>query len=918
MRLFTPLFWVTFLCIATGVASAQEHASVAWSTYIGGVDSGELVKAVAVDNTGASYYGGKNESWMIANQEGGSVSLQTQGFVAKIAASGSLLWGSGFEWLEHGENEINGLALAPDNSVLAAGKTQYGALNGEHGFLARLAGIDGEVTWYSDVLGNDDYAGTNSFNAVAVGTDGSIYVVGHTSVTNQALNVSGYNLGITNFGTQLKGDIDAIVIKYSANGTKLWSHYLGGKYADSALAVALSANGFLYVAGETRSPNWVSMAGSGSASISNSAGFIAKFTTNGVHVWSAYLNGSGHDVVRALRVGSGDTLFAGGETASIDFMSGANRLNAFASGKDGFVVRLTDTNTAFRVEWCRFLGGGGGDSVRALDRLADGRLAVGGYVDSGDWFAPQPGSELFHGTRDGFVALLDSGGTPNWVTCLGGAGADRVLALAAFSNDFFTAGDTFSTNWVGGSFLTEWNKEEFLEPDELVYGYAVKWQPGAPIAPTIIHNPTNSVVLEGATVKLVASASGTAPLFYRWLRNGASINGANSSNYTFNAVYGDNGMGYCCVVSNTAGVVTSQVATVSVTPMGGLSVTLAPSDAITRGARWSVNGGLSWLNSGVVTNLVTGNYAVTFKSLSGWLKPADTNITVAHAQTNTLALAYTPIMPTAERVIAGTNVTLTVRAPGGLESWTLTETLPAGVTPTNIIGGGVWSNSVRTLTFSGSEATTGTCSYVALCAASGVYAVSGSVAVRYVSAAAAVTGNDTIIKAKLLRTISGNTVVIEVLASGNWQVNEYLPPALVVESVTGGVFRKITDGSNIFWFAQGLTSLSYSVTGEPGVYPVSGAAGNEPIIGDSMIVIAGGVEVPTPDILSFVPFDQTTWLLTFTSVVDQAYLILTNGTLESSSGWGVQQGPIAGEVGTTTRQVPKLGSRLFYRVQTVE
>lgn len=83
------------------------------------------------------------------------------------------------------------------------------------------------------------------------------------------------------------------------------------------------------------------------------------------------------------------------------------------------------------------------------------------------------------------------------------------------------------------------------------------------IAPTVKNHPADASVKEGESVTFTVSAEGTA-LNYRWYRNGAAIDGANGASYTFTAALGDNGAKYTCVVSNSAGTVTSNEAVLTV------------------------------------------------------------------------------------------------------------------------------------------------------------------------------------------------------------------------------------------------------------------------------------------------------------------------------------------------------------------
>jgi hypothetical protein len=84
-------------------------------------------------------------------------------------------------------------------------------------------------------------------------------------------------------------------------------------------------------------------------------------------------------------------------------------------------------------------------------------------------------------------------------------------------------------------------------------------------APTITAQPANQSVLVGAMASFSVTATGTAPLTYQWRRGGTNIMGATATGYTTPAtVIGDNGAQFSVVVSNSAGNVTSNNATLTV------------------------------------------------------------------------------------------------------------------------------------------------------------------------------------------------------------------------------------------------------------------------------------------------------------------------------------------------------------------
>jgi hypothetical protein len=84
-------------------------------------------------------------------------------------------------------------------------------------------------------------------------------------------------------------------------------------------------------------------------------------------------------------------------------------------------------------------------------------------------------------------------------------------------------------------------------------------------APSISSQPVSKTVTAAQTATFEVKAAGSAPLSYRWRKNGTPISGATSASYTTPAeTTADNGAQFTVVVSNTTGSVTSSAATLTV------------------------------------------------------------------------------------------------------------------------------------------------------------------------------------------------------------------------------------------------------------------------------------------------------------------------------------------------------------------
>src|SRR5437763_260585 len=89
------------------------------------------------------------------------------------------------------------------------------------------------------------------------------------------------------------------------------------------------------------------------------------------------------------------------------------------------------------------------------------------------------------------------------------------------------------------------------------------------VAPSITTQPSNQTVTVGQTAAFTVVAAGAAPLSYQWQKSGTAISGATSASYTTPATTSaDNGAKFVVAVSNVAGNVTSNAATLTVNAAG--------------------------------------------------------------------------------------------------------------------------------------------------------------------------------------------------------------------------------------------------------------------------------------------------------------------------------------------------------------
>ncbi len=103
----------------------------------------------------------------------------------------------------------------------------------------------------------------------------------------------------------------------------------------------------------------------------------------------------------------------------------------------------------------------------------------------------------------------------------------------------------------------------------------------AAVGPSISTQPQSQSVTAGASVTFSVVAAGTAPLSYQWKKGTADISGATNSSYTIPATVSADAGSYLVTVSNSAGNVTSNAASLTVTTASSFAFSQQPV-AITR------------------------------------------------------------------------------------------------------------------------------------------------------------------------------------------------------------------------------------------------------------------------------------------------------------------------------------------------
>ena len=163
-----------------------------------------------------------------------------------------------------------------------------------------------------------------------------------------------------------------------------YSTYLGGSgsYSSFGRGIAVDSEGFAYVVGDTKAPDFPTTNG-GLSSIADRA-FITKLNKNGTGIVYSTVLGGG--VANGIAVDGTGNAYIGGTTSASDFPITPGAFQTAMEPGDfvsGFVTKLNPAGTA--LTYSTYLAGGGengGDGVTTITTDAQGRAYVAGFAGS--------------------------------------------------------------------------------------------------------------------------------------------------------------------------------------------------------------------------------------------------------------------------------------------------------------------------------------------------------------------------------------------------------------------------------------------------------------------------------------------------------------------------------------------------------
>ncbi|MCG8407712.1 MAG: thrombospondin type 3 repeat-containing protein [Phycisphaerales bacterium] len=437
--LFAVAVSTLFFSQAAVMAECTDPGYV-WTRTVGGTSS-ENVNALAVDSTGAVIITGTFEG-AVDFDPGSGVDIHVSNdllgafddvFVTKLNVDGSYAWTRTFG----GVFDDTGTAVAVDAAghVLITGWFRHTvnfdrggagdshASNGTSDIFVTKLMSDGSYGWTRTIGGAD----TDIGQGIAVTTSGDVLITGSFSEEVD------FDPGVSMDLFTATGLTSVFILHLNADGSYGWTHAFGGEGNDIGNAVAVDANGNVFVAGLF----WVDVdfnpTGIGDIHTSNGDldAFVTKLSSTGSYQWTRTFGGQEAERAQGVAVDSSGRVFATGffwsSDADFDPTSGMD-LRSTNGFPDVFVTAL---NADGSYGWTRTFGGPGFDEAHHITVDGTTGISVTGSFMGTVQFDPTGAGDIHEATggefdRDAFVTQLNADGSYNWTETIGGATGDDI------------------------------------------------------------------------------------------------------------------------------------------------------------------------------------------------------------------------------------------------------------------------------------------------------------------------------------------------------------------------------------------------------------------------------------------------------------------------------------------------------------
>lgn len=372
-------------------------------------------------------------------------------FVARYSSTGSCLWSKKLGSSSGTPATAYSVAVDGSGNIVVTGWFS-GSLDFGGGSIASAGVDDIFIAKYSSTgayLWAKRLGGLSNDHAYSITTD-----------NNSNIIVTGYFAGTADFGggsLTSAGGADIFIAKYLPTGAYMWAKRIGGSGSDIGWSVTTDSSDTIVVTGHFSGS--VDFGGGLLTSAGGKDILVAKYSTNGAHIWSNSFGSPTDDCSYGVAVdGYGNVLLTGIFTGTIDFGGGPM---SPAGGGDIYLAKYSSSG---QYVWAKHFGSTSPNaslsyavSVDESDNIVLTGVVIGNINFGSGWL-------FSNGSNDIFLAKFTSNGVNLWSKRFGTAYDDhgRAVAVDTYGN-VFMVGDFFeSVDFGGGTFTSAYTPDAFI------------------------------------------------------------------------------------------------------------------------------------------------------------------------------------------------------------------------------------------------------------------------------------------------------------------------------------------------------------------------------------------------------------------------------------------------------------------------
>ena len=429
--------------------SNPDH--LVYSTFIGGSQS-DMAGSIAKDTLGRIYVTGTTTSYGFPVTPGAFDPSNNGGldvFALRLNTNASRLeyatflggWRDDSGWAlavdEAFRAYVTGLTQSPDfPTTSGAFDTSFAGPASRYDlFVVRLE-PDGSSLGYGTYVGG---TGDEGFPALWVTDQGRAYMTGTTTSSIGFPTTPGV------FEPSCGPNTDAFVFALTSDGSALEpSTCLGGSSGAAGFALAVDADGHIFVAGHTGSSNFPVTPGA--FHWSDTGMFVAKLDATASTLLYSAIIGPPMGAVEDLKIDPLGRAVIAGWVQGANYPLTANAVDTtFGGSLEGILCVLSSQGNA--LEYSTFFGGSRDERVTGVDFTAGERLVFAGRTTSVNLpTVPWAYDTGVSGAEDGFIGQLSLSGDLDYASYFGADATDVVSGMASDEH-----GGVWVTGWTDSS-----------------------------------------------------------------------------------------------------------------------------------------------------------------------------------------------------------------------------------------------------------------------------------------------------------------------------------------------------------------------------------------------------------------------------------------------------------------------------------